>query len=377
MSAHALLSASGSGRWMLCPGSVSLEKELPDESSSYAAEGTAAHALAEKCLTRETPPENYLGEMIEGFEVTPEMAFYVANYVDYCNAKKGSEHFVELRINYSRYAPGGFGTADFITLDEGILSVIDLKYGTGVRVDAMENSQLMLYGLGAAEKFPFAEIDTVEMTVMQPRLDHISTYSLRLKDLVEWGKTIVKPAAERAMDFENPVFNPGDTQCRFCRAKPTCRALAKKLYETTLSKFDNLEEPLFVPTPHTINDEELAQLVMKADALIGWAQALKKQAHKRLMDGAKIGDFKLVRGRSSRQWIDEEVASEELKKLFGDQAFVTKLVSPAQAEKLDRKKKEVLQELIEKSEGAPTLAPGDDPRERLKPEVTFAAIETL
>lgn len=373
---HATLSASSAHRWMLCSGSVMLEKDMPDVESFYAKEGTAAHALGELCLTKQRPPEKYIGTTIEGFDVDSEMAHHVATYVDFCNVKKGKEHFVELRVDFSKYADGGFGTADFVTVDEGVLSICDLKYGMGVRVNAAENPQLMLYGLGALSKFPVNEVDAVEMNIVQPRLDHISTYTLRAKDLIEWGETIVRPAAKRALSGD-PVFVAGETQCRWCKAKPVCKTVAKKNYEVTLSMFDDLDAPLLVQTPHTLNDEDIGKLLPKMDGLIGWAEAIKKHAHKRLLDGAQVGDWKLVVGRGARRWKDEHAAATTLKDLFGEKAYITKLVSPAQAEKLDRKKKQVLDELIIKTEGKPSLAPPDDPRPRLKPEVTFANIEEI
>tara|TARA_A200000159_G_scaffold133039_1_gene130959 strand:- start:19689 stop:20816 length:1128 start_codon:yes stop_codon:yes gene_type:complete len=361
-----MLGASKAHRWMRCPASVQLEATIPDQESFYAAEGTAAHALAEECLRSQKPPEHFIGVEFEGFVVDEVMANHVATYVDFCNAQEGKST-IEQQVDYSDWAEGGYGTADFVVIHDGICHVIDLKYGQGVKVSAQQNEQLMLYGLGAAHG-AWVNVDTVQMTIVQPRLDHIDTYSIRAKDLYKWANEKVKPAARRVFSPE-PEFAPSSKACHFCKAKPTCRALAKHNYELTLSDFDNLDEPLLVQVPHTLNVEEIGQLLPKMDALIGWAQGVQKHAHKLLMDGGILPNYKLVAGRSQRQWVDKEVAEEELIKMLGDEAFVEKLVSPAQAEKLlGRERAAEISDLYHKPEGRPQLAPDSDPRSAVKPE---------
>ncbi len=363
---HSMLGASKAHRWMRCPASVQLEATIPDQESFYAAEGTAAHALAEECLRSQKPPEHFIGVEFEGFVVDEVMANHVATYVDFCNAQEGKST-IEQQVDYSDWAEGGYGTADFVVIHDGICHVIDLKYGQGVKVSAQQNEQLMLYGLGAAHG-AWVNVDTVQMTIVQPRLDHIDTYSIRAKDLYKWANEKVKPAARRVFSPE-PEFAPSSKACHFCKAKPTCRALAKHNYELTLSDFDNLDEPLLVQVPHTLNVEEIGQLLPKMDALIGWAQGVQKHAHKLLMDGGILPNYKLVAGRSQRQWVDKEVAEEELIKMLGDEAFVEKLVSPAQAEKLlGRERAAEISDLYHKPEGRPQLAPDSDPRSAVKPE---------
>lgn len=372
---HSMLGASKAHRWMTCPASVQLEATFPDEESFYAAEGTAAHALAEMCLISQKPPEEYIGVEVEGFTVDKEMAHHVATYVDYCNVQEGKKE-IELKVDYSEWAEGGFGTADCVVVNDGVCKVIDLKYGQGVKVSAQKNEQLMLYGLGAAYQF-IDEVDTVEMTIVQPRLDHIDTYSIRAKDLYKWANEKVKPAARRVFAPE-PEFNPTPKGCHFCKAKATCRALAEHNYSLTLSSFDNLEEPLVVQVPSTLNVEEIGHLLPKMDALIGWAQGIQKHAHKLLMEGGILPNYKLVTGRSTRKWVDEKVAEESLLNIIGDEAYVTKLVSPAQAEKLlGKAKAEEITDLWHKPNGKPTLAPESDPRPAVKPEAVdyFSTIE--
>ena len=364
---HAMLGASKAHRWMTCPASIQLEATIPDEESFYAAEGTAAHSLAEMALESQKPPESYIGVEVEGFIVDEEMARHVATYVDYCNSQDAEESHIELRVDYSEWAPGGFGTADYVCVSDGVLHVIDLKYGQGLKVNANRNEQLMLYGLGAAYEF-IDKVDTVSMTIVQPRLDHIDTYSMRAKDLFTWANDVVKPAARRTM-APDPEFKPSKKACHFCKAKATCRALAKHNYELTLSSFDNLEEPLLVQIPHTLNVEELGHLLPKMDALIGWAQGVQKHAHKLLLDGGVLPNYKLVAGRAQRKWLDEKLAEEQLIQMVGEDAYTSKLISPAQAEKLLGKARagEIV-DLYHKPEGRPTLAPDTDPRPAVKPE---------
>lgn len=372
---HSMLGASKAHRWMTCPASVQLEATFPDEDSFYAAEGTAAHDLAEMCLKAQKPPETYIGVEVSGFTVDEEMAYHVATYVDYCNAQEGDKE-IEQRVDYSEWAEGGFGTADCVVINDGVCHVIDLKYGQGVKVSAQRNEQLMLYGLGAAFDAD-ADIDTVQMTIVQPRLDHIDTYSIRAKDLYAWANEKVKPAARRVF-APDPAFNPSPKACKFCKAKATCRALAKHNYELTLSSFDNLEEPLVVQVPHTLNVDEIGKLLPKMDALIGWAQGVQKHAHKLLMEGGILPDYKLVEGRAQRKWVDSEIAEETLIQMLGDKAHVSKLVSPAQAEKLLGKAKAgEVTDLWHKPNGRPTLAPESDPRPAVKPEAVdyFSELE--
>ena len=364
---HALLGASKAHRWMTCPGSITLEATLPEQESFYAAEGTAAHALAEECLLKQKPPEHFIGVEFEGFIVDEDMANHVATYVDFCNSQESDEAHVELRVDYSEWASGGFGTADYVTLHDGVLHVIDLKYGQGLKVNANRNEQLMLYGLGAAYEF-IDKVDTVSMTIVQPRLDHIDTYSMRAKDLFTWADDVVKPAALATMS-QDPAYNPSKKACHFCKAKPTCRALAKHNYSLTLSNFDNLEEPLLVQVPHTLNVEEISNLLPKMDALISWAQGVQKHAHKLLLDGGILPNYKLVAGRGQRKWLDTEIAEEQLIQMLGNDAYVSKLISPTQAEKtLGKARYGEIVDLIHKPEGRPTLAPDTDPRVAVKPD---------
>lgn len=369
MTKHARLGASKAHRWITCPASVAMEATLPDETSFFAAEGTAAHTLAELCLTQGHTPEQYIGSTVEGFEVDEHMAEHVATYVDYINMQTGLKMF-EVRVDYSNYAEGGFGTADCIVANAGIMQVIDLKFGQGVKVFAKDNAQLMLYALGAFHQHGFDfQIDTVAMTIVQPRLDHIDTYTMRVVDLLQWAKLVVRPAAEEAMS-RDPSFNPSKSACRFCKAKASCRALAKHNLDLTIGRFENLDE-IEVQTPHSLTPDEISKLLPNLDMLISWAQAVQSHATSVIKNGGVIPNFKLVEGRSMRRWQDESKATEKVLQILGDDAFTSKLKSPAQVEKLlGRKRCGEVSDLIVKPAGRPTLTTADDPR----PEMSFDSI---
>lgn len=365
---HASLGASKAHRWITCPASVSIEDTIPDESSFYAAEGTAAHELAEMCLVSQKPPESYIGVEVEGFIVDKVMAYHVAEYVDYCNGLKGEKHY-ELRVDYSKYADGGFGTADCVVIDDNVLHVIDLKYGSGVKVSAQDNEQLMMYALGTLQFSGASDVDTVHMTIVQPRMDNIQTYKRTAKDIIKWAEEVVKPAAI-ATASPDAKFNPSPNACKFCKAKPVCRALAKFNYEATLSDFDNLDHPLLVQVPTAMTPVELGALIPKLPMLISWARAVEVHARKVLNDGGIVDGYKLVAGRNRRSWVDESKAVTVLTDLLGDEAVIEKLISPSQAQKLLGKGRyDEIESLVAKTGGAPTLAQDKDPRPAVKPDV--------
>ncbi len=374
MTAHAKLGASKAHRWITCPGSIAAEATLPDTSSAAAEEGTAAHALAELCLRNGWAPEKFLGKDVEGTVVDEEMAGAIAVYVDYVNSLRGDK-LIEERVSFSAYAPGGFGTADALVFHEGMLEVVDLKYGKGVRVDADQNAQLMLYAVGAFTEHGFDfQVDTVRMTIVQPRLDHIDSFEMRVKDLLFWADKVVRPAAKLALS-DNAPFKPSEDACRFCKAKAQCKALAEHNLSVAQLSFDDLgPEPLELPEPHLLNAAQVSDLLPHLDGLVNWASAVKEHAMSVLSAGGIVPGFKLVPGRALRRWGDEQEAEERLGDLLGDEAFVTKLVSPSQAEKLlGRKRAGEISDLITKPQGKPQLAPEADPR----PAIGASAFDDL
>jgi len=369
---HALLSASGAKRWMECPPSARLEEPYPDSTSEYAKEGTAAHTYAELKLGRIIGTVK--NKEVKNFEKNNEyysksMTDYIETYTDLVMEKhaeaqtrsKDAILMLEQRLDFSRWVPEGFGTGDTVIISDGILEVIDLKYGKGVQVEAQNNPQLRLYGLGAWNIFRYLyDIKKVRTTICQPRLDNISTEELEVKELLEWAETQVEPKAKLAWDG-NGEFKAGE-HCRFCRARSTCRARAEA--NTELAKYD------FKPAPE-LTKEEIADILAKIDELTSWAKDVKDHALEQAeKHGVKWPGWKLVEGRSRRTYTDEDKIAETLKKKryrIKDIYKPKQLIGITAMQKLLGKKKmqELIGDYIVKPAGKPTLVPEDDKRPEL------------
>lgn len=406
MSAHARLSPSSAHRWMACPASVLLESGMPDTSSEFADEGTAAHELASMCLSSGNDTSAYLGRVItvkdskRAYEVTADMAGFVQVYVDNIRGKvHGGDLMVEQRVDFSTYVgvPGQFGTADAIILSTNgsELDVDDLKYGRGVRVDAFDvigpcdgtatatpvlapNPQLALYALGAYEQFSaLGDIETVRISVHQPRLEHISTFTLSVSDLLAFGKK-AKAAAEKAMDIvETGIWdlndlNPGDKQCKFCKAKTKCPKLAQTVAEALSADFDVIEsagvDVVVTAAP------DLAYCMSKVELVEQWCKAVRAETERQLLAGTPVPGWKLVQGKQgNRAWVDEAQAEATLKtmRVKHEEMYDYKVISPTSAEKLFKAKVigprqwPALQQMITRAAGKPSVAPESDKRAAL------------
>jgi len=359
--AHATLGASSAHRWLACPASVRLTRDIPSVSSPYAEEGTRAHAVAETAL-RLGVDARTANEITKGFGADQfEDLDAIDAYIDHVRGIPG-ELFVEQRVHFDQWVPGGFGTADSIRVTPDTLRVTDLKFGRGVRVDATENPQLKLYGLGALAAFDFIyDFSVVELCIVQPRLGHVSAWSTTPEDLRSWGESI-RPAAELALTDDAPV-NPGEPQCRFCDAAGTCRALSDHVRRLAFDGFG------VVRHPDRLSDDELSEALTSAKLVRHWADAVERQAVQQLHHGHLLPGFKLVRGRSSRKWRDETQAEKALARagLKKDERFDSKLISPAQAEKRLGKHHAVLTKHATRLDGKPTVAPTSDPRPAIAP----------
>ena len=365
MTAHAKLSASGSHRWLACAASVRAEEPFPDKSSIYADEGSAAHELGELTLADDALNcADFVGQTLPetGWVVTKEMADYTQEYVDYVRQFSGWRA-IEVRVDYSQWVPEGFGTSDAIVIDGDTMRVIDLKYGKGIPVWAENNTQGMLYALGAyADYGSLCEIKRIIITIVQPRLDHISEWSIDLPDLLKWGEW----ASQRAEATEDPnaPFNPGEKQCQWCKAKPTCVALQKHTEAAIMAEFSDDMFDSMAPVNH-LTDDQLAKALAAKSLINGWLEAVEAHVAERLETGQGFPGFKLVAGRSLRQWDSEHPDTVEaaLIELLADDAFERKLVSPAQAEKkLGKKAAKQLDSFIVKPQGKPVVVPENDPR---------------
>lgn len=357
--AHAKLSASGSAMWINCPGSIKANSGLVDKGSAFAAEGTAAHELAEICLNKAEHPSTYLGQSINGFEVDSDMVEHIGGYVEYVRSINGEHHY-EQRVDFSNWVKDGFGTADAIVLDGKTLHCIDLKFGRGVAVDAENNSQGMLYGLGAYESFSVFEDDfnTVKIHIYQPRIHNFSEWEISIKDLLAWGEW-VKERAQLALSDNAPRV-PGEKQCKWCKAKATCKALADYTNTLITAEFDDLTPSV---DADKLNDDQLANVLAHKSLIIEWLNSVEHHALEKLEQGEKVPGFKLVAGRSIRKWSDnaEQILADQL----GEKTYSKKLIGIGDAEKLIGKKQLEEMAITIKPEGKPTIVPESDKRKPL------------
>lgn len=365
--AHAVLSPSAAHRWLVCTASPRLEATLPETPSTYAEEGTTAHAVAALKLQKYTEPmsqrtfNSRLKKIRENASFyDDEMLRHTDTYLDYIKGvSMGYPTLpyiaVEVRLDLTEYVPEGFGTADCIIIGGTTLYVIDFKYGKGVPVDANQNPQIMLYALGALSKYAVLyDTTAVKMAIIQPRLDAVSEWELSASDLRRWGD-YVKPVAQRAFKGEGEFF-PGD-HCRFCRAKSTCRARSDSY--TALGDFGK-------PLPPFISNEEIGQVLTLAEGLAAWIGDLKEYALAECLQGREILGWKAVEGRAVRQWTDGDAAFETLKTAGIDEAMLyeRKPLTLAATEKLlgEGKFAELVSSFVNTPPGKPALVQASDKR---------------
>ena len=376
---HAKLSPSSADRWVHCPGSVTLsEQVLPQGSTPYADEGTLAHAVAElklrsasgqlgtrlstavKRLTKDN--EYWCGEMDEATD-------YYANAVmeELGAAGKDAELMVEQRFSLSDWVPDSFGTSDAVVIGGNAIQVIDLKYGKGVKVNAVGNPQLRLYGLGAAGLFgDIYDFDTVRMTIIQPRLDHVSTEELPLEELLRWAREEVTPAAEEAMEGSERTAC-GDW-CRFCPAKALCRTRAEYCLEVAKEEFKD---------PPLLTEDEIGEVLRRAEMITKWASDVTEYTLQQALAGQHYDGWKVVEGRSVRKYSDEAKVVEALRGAGYDEAMLyeRRLYGITAMEKMVGKKsfEKILDGLIIKPPGKPVLVPESDKREAINTAAQAAA----
>lgn len=373
MSSHALLSPSAASRWLACTPSARLEEKLPDTTSEAAAEGTLAHALGEALIRRSLAGNRSekikhtkeIARIEKEERYTPAMRAYAEDYATfvlerYNEAKVKTPDAViavEQKLDMSEYVPDGYGTGDAVIIADGTLSIIDLKYGKGVPVSSENNPQMKLYALGALAEFGFLYgIDTVSMTIFQPRIDNTSTWEISVDDLYAWGAQVVKPRATMAYNGEGEAV-PG-AHCRFCRAKALCKANADKNLE--LAKYDFADAAL-------LSEADIADILSRADAFTNWLKAVQDYALTEAVEhGTRFPGYKLVEGRSTRTFSDpDSVFGLLIKEGYDEAALYERKPLPLTGVESLLGKKEfaaLLADYVVKPPGKPALVPLSDKR---------------
>lgn len=371
---HAILSPSAGARWTACPPSARLTEHMPSETSPYAEEGTTAHYLCEQVVRRSLPgwaglPEAPMDDLMGSDAYTPEMKEAAKLYADFIHTVyDGFPHTptlcVEQRVSMTRWARECFGTCDCLLIGDGILHVIDFKYGAGVPVSPVDNIQMMLYALGAWDLFSATDdIQTVRMSIVQPRIQsEPETWEIPENNLIRWAEDFLKPMAKLAWEGKGEL-NPGEKQCRWCKAKPQCRAWKEKY--GPLADFVCHTDP-GANDPRLLTPDEIGAWLVEAQGIADYVKSLQEYAQQQLQCGTAIPGWKLVEGRSVRRFTDQDAA---FKAIEADGISETMLyerspISLTAAEKLLGKKHfaEVCGEYVEKPKGKPTLAPEDDKR---------------
>lgn len=426
---HALLSASGSKQWLNCPPSARLQEQFPNESSVYAAEGTFAHEVCEykvrkylKERVKHPQSEEYYTEEID--QITDVYAEFVISIIEEMK-RNGCEPLVmvEERVDYTHIAPSGFGTADMLIVgkDEngnGVLHIADFKTGQGVFVDADHNSQMMLYALGGLAAYGYIyDIKIVRMSIIQPRLDNISTFECTREELENWGESIRETAK---LAYAGKGEQRAGDWCRFCRAKPVCKACKDEALSLCREEFLDLDEGAFnegafsdesmqsdgiraspddniencescengtVPVfkqPGLVPLTELAQILPALNRISSWIESVFAfVSSEAINNGVTIPGYKVVEGRSKRMFTDTKAVVDTAVANGYTDLYKQHLISLTEFEKMMGKKKfkELLGVYVTKPQGKLTLVPEDDPREAVDltatpetPDREFAAI---
>ncbi len=373
MGTHALLSPSAAHRWLDCTAAPRLEADASDETTDYAVEGTLAHAHCARKLKEflGSPVDRELQEIAALSEYqTGEMDEYTDTYKTIvlekfnaaCAQTRDAQLLVETRLDLGEWVPQAFGTADAIIIADGTMEVIDFKYGKGVKVSAYRNPQMMIYALGAYDKFCFEyRINKIRMTIVQPRIDNLSEFLISTPDLIDWQEKELTPRAKQAYDGDGPQV-PG-TQCQFCKVKSYCRALT------------NLCTDLWrtVADPKLLKPDELATKVLPLLPVIKtWLAGLEEYALQQALSGVKLPGWKIVEGRSNRRITDADGAVDALRKAGFPEEDIYKpkeLRTITDLESMTGKKQfaAICGKFVDKPKGKPTLVPESDKRKAIDP----------
>lgn len=364
MGAHARFSPSAANRILHCPPSLVLAEQFEDEESQYAQEGSAGHALAEhlikkhlKMRTKRPVSDYYSDDLMEAVE---EYVCYVTDQIE--EAKRECENpvfSVEQRVDISEYVPDCFGTADMVIVTDHKIHVIDLKLGRGVAVDAQDNPQLKIYGLGVLQMVDMLyDIEDVELTIVQPRLNSLSSWSITPAELTVWGEEVLKPTGALAL-IGGGEFAAG-SWCRFCKARNQCRARAEEFLKLAQMEFRE---------PALLSDAEISEVLRVSDELSKWASDVYTFAQDQAITHHKQWPgYKLVEGRSVRKYTDEDAVAETAVKAGYTDIYKKSLIGITEMQRLMGKDNfnQILGGLVVKPQGKITLVPDSDKREAIQ-----------
>lgn len=383
--AHALLGASSSHRWLNCTPSAVAESRYPDTGSSFAEEGTLAHAMGARTLKKALLMD-HSGEDVEirelsGKYYSGEMDEYTQGYANFVldklrqyreramrTGEMTPEISIEQRLDYSDYVAGGFGTGDAVIVGCGTVEIIDLKYGKGVEVSAERNTQMMLYALGTLDLYDYAfSIDRIVMTIYQPRVGNVSTWGISVRELLRWAEEELRPLA-RLAEKGKGIRNSG-VWCRFCKAKGDCPRLAAECMDLWQINSDS----------DTLTADELSGILDRIDTVSDWVSAIKERSLNLALGGSVIPGYKLVEGRSVRKITDPDSLVEKMTSDGVERELIFRpqeLRTITDLEKTFGKKKfaEYAQGCVEKPKGKPALVPESDKRKAIDPTDDFAGI---
>ena len=372
---HALLAASHAERWLSCPPSARLEEKFKEtcgyeESSVYAEEGTLAHEFAElnlRLLSGSISQEDFEieAEKLRAHDLyTEEMEEHVEKYTSYVMEQFEAAKqivpdpvlFIEEKLDFSSVVEEGYGTGDSGIIADGVMEIIDYKYGRGVKVEACENPQLKLYAIGALRIYEmFYNIHTVKLTIIQPRIDNYSSWEVSVKDLYKWAEEVVKPIAAKA--YEGKGLQKAGEHCKFCLVKAMCATLAAKNIAMARHEFKD---------PQLLTEKQLIEIYKQIPMLVDWANSVGEYLLKEAMNGKKVEGYKLVEGRSQRKWTDEDKVQEKLKEEgYPEDSYIKiQLKGISDIEKLVGKKSfsNLFSDLVVKPQGSPVLVPESDKR---------------
>lgn len=348
---HAKLSPSSSARWTVCAASVKANEQYENKGNSASEWGTKCHDLGEKMLKEEL----YTCD-------DPEMEEVASEYANYCNdlahGKTLVTELIEETFSLGFISPNQFGTSDYTAVIDTTLHVVDLKTGHNL-VNVKDNSQLMLYALGALHELEdLYDIDKVTLHIVQPRLNYFDSWDIDVDELREWGEW-VKGRAELALS-DNPPYQPDTYACKWCAHQANCEALREHTFKVIKGDFDNLDD--IDGKADKIPLEHVKLVLDNADLIRGFIAAVEERALELANAGEQIEGYKLVEARTNRKWSDEK----EVEKLLAGKDIYVKKLKPMTALLKEFKGVEGLEELLIKPQGVATLVPLSDKREPIQ-----------